>query len=221
MDSYCHYMGLPINYKKLLAVLQKMLPIFHLPLFFILTVIPLGWYHPSSTLEVLSPTIALWMLKYQHGSPKHFSHMGNSTAFFGTRGKIKSSTKLSVLVYVVLSVLLYGVETAVILELQVCHLQRFVMRCLCSILGVSLWDGKKDTFIRKIAHLQRLSTMLTQRRLQLLGHILRMDECRLPRKVLVCAPSQERRSVGGQRMQWNNLVLRESRNCKLEKVWRI
>ena len=58
MDSTCHdHMRLTINYKKTKLYHLKMLPIPHLPLFFILTVIPLRWYHLSSTLKVLSPTI--------------------------------------------------------------------------------------------------------------------------------------------------------------------
>ena len=94
------------------------------------------------------------------------------------------------------------------------------MRCLRSILGVSLWDGQRDTSIRKSIHLQRISTMLTQRRLRLLGHIMRMNEDRLPRKPLVCAPSQGRRSAGGQRMRWNDQMLRDLRSCNLEDNWR-
>ena len=94
------------------------------------------------------------------------------------------------------------------------------MRCLRSILGVSLWDGQRDTSIRKSIRLQRISTMLTQRHLRLLGHITRMNEDRLPRKLLVCAPSQDRRSAGGQRMRWNDQVLRGLRSCNLEDNWR-
>ncbi|XP_062498912.1 uncharacterized protein LOC134176248 [Corticium candelabrum] len=63
--------------------------------------------------------------------------------------------------------------------------------------------------------------MLTQRRLWLLGHILRLDKCRIRRKLFVCASTQGRRSVGGQRMRWNDLVLRDLRNCNLDGVWRI
>ena len=100
------------------------------------------------------------------------------------------------------------------------RLQSFVMRCLRAILGVSLWDRKRDTSIRKTAHLQRVSTMLIQRRLRLLGHITRMDKGRLPRKLLVCAPTQGRRSVGGQKKRWNDLVQRDLRSCDLEEDWR-
>ena len=135
--------------------------------------------------------------------------------------KIKLSTKLHIFDSVVLSTLLYGLETAVLLEPQVHRLQSFVMRCLRSILGVSLWDGQRDTSIRKTARLHRISIMLTQRRLRLLGHIMRMSEDRLPRKLLVCAPSQGRRSAGGQRMRWNDQVLRDLRDCNLDDKWKI
>ena len=55
--------------------------------------------------------------------------------------------------------------------------------------------------------------MLTHRRLRLLGHILRMDEDRLPRKLQVCAPSQGRQ---------NDQVVRELRSCEsdLNGDWR-
>ena len=62
--------------------------------------------------------------------------------------------------------------------------------------------------------------MLTQRRLRLLGHIMRMEEGRLPRKLLVCAPSQGRRPAGGQKMRWNDQVLRDLRSCNLKDNWK-
>ena len=48
-----------------------------------------------------------------------------------------------------------------------------------------------------------------------------MDECRLPRKVLVCASPQGRRSVEGQKMRWNDLILKDLRTCNLDGVLRI
>ena len=96
------------------------------------------------------------------------------------------------------------------------------MHCLRSILGVSLWDSQRDTSIRKTTHLQRISTVLTQRRLRLLGHIMRMGEDCLSRKLLVCVPSQGRRSAGsrGQKMRWNDQVPRDLKSCNLEVKWK-
>jgi len=76
------------------------------------------------------------------------------------------------------------------------------MRCLRTILSISTWDNKRNTSIRKTAKQQRVSSLLSQRRLRFVGHIARMDESRLPRQLLVSAlPSTnallEARSAGG------------------------
>ena len=47
-----------------------------------------------------------------------------------------------------------------------------------------------------------------------------MSDDRLPRKLLVCAPSKGKRSAGGQKMRWNDQVLRDLRSCNLEDCWR-
>ena len=111
---------------------------------------------------------------------------------------------------------LYGLETAVFLEPQINCLQSFVMRCLCSILEVSLRDGQRDTSIKKTAHIQRVFSMLTESCLRLWGHIMRMPEDRLPRQLLVRAPAHGRRSAEGQKLRWNDLVLRD-----LQFGWRM
>ena len=218
LDSSCHHMGLTINYKKTKRLAALPGADAHSPSLISLhpdcdptKVVPsfqyLGSYLSNNcTLDVeISTRITKASQSY-----------GLLNRILWHQRKIKSTTKLHIFVSVVLSTLSYGLETAVLLEPQIQRLQSFVTRSLRSILGVSLWDGKRDTSIRKIANLQRISTMLTQRRLRLLGHILRMDEFRLPRKLLVCASPQGRRSVGGQRMRWNDLVLRDLRNCNLD-----
>ena len=94
------------------------------------------------------------------------------------------------------------------------------MHCPRSILGVFLWDGQRDTSIRKAAHIQRVSSMLTQSRHCLLGHIMRMPVDRLPRQLLICAPAHGSHSAGGQKLQWNDLVLRDLQRCNLDGEWR-
>ena len=223
LDSSCHHMGLTINYKKtkLLAVLPGADA--HSPSLISLhpdcdpiEVVPSFQYLGSYLSNNCSMDVEI-----STRITKASQSYGSLNRILWHQRKIKSSTKLNIFVSVVLSTLLYGLKTAVLLEPQIHRLQSFVMRSLRSILGVFLWDGKRDTSIRKTAQLQRISTMLTQRRLRLLGHILRNDECRLPRKVLVCASPQGRHSVGGQRMRWNDLVLRDLRNCNLDGVWRV
>ena len=155
------------------------------------------------------------------------SHITKASQSFGAlnrilwhQKKIRRTAKLSIFNSVVLSTLLYGLETAVLLEPQINRLQSFMMRCLRSILGVSLWDGQRDTSIRKAAHIQRVSSMLAQSRLRLLGHIMRMPADRVPRQLLVCAPAHGGRSAGGQKLRWNDQVLRDLQSCSLNGEWR-
>ena len=77
-----------------------------------------------------------------------------------------------------------------------------------------------DTSTRKAAHIQRLSSMLTQSRLRLLGHIMRMPVDRLPRQLLLCAPPHGSQSAGGQKLRWNDLVSRDLQSCNLDGEWR-
>ena len=222
LDSKCRHMGLTIKCKKtkLLAVLpdadaQPPAPILLHAESDPIEVVPSFQYLGSIvTSDCTSDAeISSRITKASHS-------FGSLSRILWHQKKIKRDTKLCIFDSVVLSTLLYGLETAVLLEPQIHCLQSFVMRCLRSILGVSLWDGQRDTSIRKFIRLQRISTMLTQRRLRLLGHITRMNEDRLPRKLLVCAPSQGRRSAGGQRMRWNDQVMRDLRSCNLEDNWR-
>ena len=176
LDSSCHHIGLTINYKKtkLLAVLpgadaHSPSPISLHPDCDPIEVVPSFEYFGSYLSNNCSMDVEI-----STRITKASQSYGSLNCILWHQRKIKSSTKLNIFVSVVLSTLLYGLETAVLLELQIHRLHR------------------------------------------LLGHILCMDECCLPRKLLVCASPQGRRSVGGQRMRWNDLVLRDLRNCNLD-----
>ena len=49
---------------------------------------------------------------------------------------------------------------------------------------------------------------------------MRMDSTRLPKQLLVCRPLCGKRSVGGQKKQWNDLVMCDLKNCDLLADWR-
>ena len=110
-----------------------------------------------------------------------------------SKKKIQTRTK----VRVILSTLLYGLESSVLLEPFVRRLEFFVVRCLRIILGISVRQKKRHTTIRKMAKQQRISSLLTQRRLRFLGHLSRMSEDRLPKQLLVSAPVGGKRTAGG------------------------
>ena len=129
--------------------------------------------------------------------------------------KIKTSTKLHILL-----TLLYGLESTVLLEPHVRHLESFVIRCLRIILGISVREKKRHTTIRKMAKQQRISSILLQRHLRFLGHLSRMSNDRLPKQFLVSAPVGGKRTAGGQKRRWNDVVASDLMQCNLSESWR-
>ena len=122
--------------------------------------------------------------------------------------RIHTRTKLRIFTSVILPTLLYGLECTVLLEPQVHRLESFQIRCLRIILGISIRDMKRNTTIRKLAKQQRISSILSQRRLRFLGHLSRMGDHRLPKQLLVSALVGGQRAPGGQKLRWNDLVSR-------------
>ena len=123
------------------------------------------------------------------------------------RKKVKIPTKMRLFKAVVLSTLLYGSEAWVPSAALMKRLQAFVMCCLRVILGVSRWDEKRNTELRLKAGMERVEVMVMRRRLRWLGHLERLDDTRLPKCLLVCRPQAGKRSVGGQKRRWNDVIL--------------
>ena len=134
---------------------------------------------------------------------------------------IKTTTKLRTFNSVIVPTLPYGLESVVLLEPHTPRLQSFMMRCLRIILGVSILDKTCNTSIHKMAQQQQVSSMLSQRRLRLLGHVVHMDDHRLPKQLLVSVPYGGSWAVGVQKSRWNDLVQRDLRKCGLEDSWRV
>ena len=134
--------------------------------------------------------------------------------------KIKPSTKMRIFLSVIIPTLLYSLECTVVSQPQVDRLQRFVMKCLRIILRISVRDQQRNTSIRKKAKIPRLSTLLLQRRLRFLGHLIRLDDERLPKQLLVCTLSEGGRRPGGQKLRWNDLISQDLKRCGLSDDWR-
>ena len=69
-------------------------------------------------------------------------------------------TKWHLLKSVILPLLLYGLESAALLSHYLRRLQACNNSCLHIILGISLWEKKRNTYIREQAHLECIETTL-------------------------------------------------------------
>jgi hypothetical protein len=118
------------------------------------------------------------------------------------------SLKLKGRVYrtTVRAVLLYGCETWPLRAEDLKRLQTFDHRCLRSIAGVNWQQRVRNEVVRKRV-LGNESNSLEQQlkliKLRWLGHVLRMSDHRLPRKVLFSIPNPcWKKARGGQAMTW-------------------
>ena len=89
------------------------------------------------------------------------------------------------------------------------------MGCLQVILGVTRWDMKRNTTLRSLGDMERVEVMVMRRKLRWLGHIERMEDSRLPKCFLVCKPVNGRRSVGGQKRWWCDVLANDLKWCDL------
>ena len=134
--------------------------------------------------------------------------------------RLKTKTKLRLFKAVVLSTLLYGSETWVPLAKHTKRLQAFIMGCLRVVHGVTKWDKMRNVQLRSLGGLDRVEVMVMRRRLCWLGHLERMEDSRIPKCLLACRPANGKRSMGGQKRRWNDLVRSDLQKCNMLADWR-
>ena len=127
---------------------------------------------------------------------------------------IKMPTKIAISQAVVLSTLLYGSESWNTTVLEEKRLAAFHTRCLRRILGVSSQDHVQNEVIFERTSQVPLINILRNKRLTWLGHVTRMHQTRLPRRLLHWEPRGLRRP-GRQRMRWKDTVSRDLQDSEL------
>ena len=87
---------------------------------------------------------------------------------------LSQKTKVRVFRTLVMSVLLYGAETWAANQQDIRRLHAFQMKALRDIVGVTLWDKRRNEDILKETGEIPVEEQLRQRRLQWFGHLQRM-----------------------------------------------
>ena len=99
------------------------------------------------------------------------------------QNKIKVSTKIKLFKSVIIPTLLYGSETWNLLTHHTQRLQVFVNKCLRIITRTFLWEEMRNTQLRNLTKIERVDVLIQKRRLQWLGHVERMSNERLQKKL--------------------------------------
>ena len=119
------------------------------------------------------------------------SRIGKACAAFAKLRKnvihthnLRLTTRVAVYRAIVISVLLYGLETMTIYRRHMKLLERFHMSCVKEMLGLTWRDKVTHNEMLSRTKLQSIEGLLTRARLRWSGHVYRMPDGRLPKKVL-------------------------------------
>ncbi len=126
---------------------------------------------------------------------------------------LTTSTKVAVYSAVCISVLLYGCEAWTVYRAQVRSLEAFHIRCLQRILGLSWADRVPHVQILQSVGCVSIEALIVKRQLRWVGHVCRMPESRLPRKLLFGELASGRRSAGGQKKRYKDHLHSMLKKC--------
>ena len=80
--------------------------------------------------------------------------------------------------------LLYSCETWVVYRRHLKQLERFHQRCLRSILGIHWITHTPDTEVLEKANTISIEAYIHRHRLRWVGHVIRLDDDRIPKQLL-------------------------------------
>jgi hypothetical protein len=133
-------------------------------------------------------------------------------------------TKIAVYRAIVISILLYAAETWTTYQHHINKLEAFHMRCLRYILNIKWSDKIRNTIVRNRAQFnEKISHLISQKRLRWLGHVERLDNNRLPKQLLFSRLNVGKsRKKGKPKLRWKDCVLKDLNNFDIdEKSWSI
>ena len=122
---------------------------------------------------------------------------------------LSKTTKVRVFRSMVMSVLLYGAETWPVTQHDIRRLKTFQMRCLRDIVGVTLWDKRRNDDILEETGELPVEEQLRLKRLQWFGHLQRMPDHRPQKQLLRCRPTGKKRRPGGTSLRWVDVISRD------------
>ena len=122
------------------------------------------------------------------------------------RRGITLETKLKVYRAVVLTTLLYGCETWTVYSRHAQKLNHFHTTRLRKLLNIKWQDKIPDTTILIKSNLPSIHTILIKSQLRWAGHVARMPDHRIPKKLLFGELQEAKRSQGGQKKRFKDTL---------------
>lgn len=145
-----------------------------------------------------------------------------SQAFGRLRARVWDNNDLTIkskcAVYraIVISTLLYGVESWTVYKAAAHKLNAYVMRHLRQILSIKWWDYISNDKVLKKANLPSVYDILIHRNLRWAGHLNRLDNNRIPKQVLYSQLVEGSRGIGRPRLRFRDTVKRNLKDLNIQ-----
>lgn len=151
------------------------------------------------------------------------SRIGAAAAAFGRlRSKvflshdIKLPTKVAVYMSIVLPNLLYASETWCLYRKHIRTLDRFHLKCLRDILNVHWSDRVRNTEVLRRANVGGIEAYLMRRQLRWGGHVSRMSDDRVAKRIFYSELQDGKRKQGGQFLRYKDVLKRHMKRCDVD-----
>ena len=133
-----------------------------------------------------------------------------------TRPGIRLSTKCKVYKAVVLPALLYSAETYTLYRAHIRRLEAVQQRHLRRIMRIKWSDLVSNVEVLRRANMESVEATLAATQLRWLGHVARMDESRIPKKILYGELAVGKRRRGGQKLRYKDVAKRHLKAMDLD-----
>jgi len=125
------------------------------------------------------------------------------------------STKVAVYNAMCISVLLFGCETWTLYRRHLKALEAYHIKSLQKILGLHWWHKVTHAEIRTRTNAHCMEHLVMQRQLRWVGHVIRMQSNRLPRRILYSELQHGQRAAGGQKKRFSDHIKATLRKCSI------
>ena len=136
-----------------------------------------------------------------------------------SRKGISLKTKVDVYNTVVLKSLTYSLETCTIYRKNILQLERFQQFCLREILGIRWQDRVTNEEVLRRCGCTSIASLLTKSQLSWSGHVVRMDDNRIPKQLLYGELTTGARTHGGQRLRFKDTLRHKLKKCDIGADW--
>ena len=133
-----------------------------------------------------------------------------------TEHQVKLSTKVAVYRAVVVSTLLYGCEAWTLYRHNIRKLDQFHMRCLRKIANIRWQEQVPNTVVLQKCGTVGIEAIIIASQLRWVGHIARMPDERIPKRVFYGQLSSGQRSRGRPLLRYKDRLKDSLKACRME-----